>query len=280
MDKTIGSLIPDIENVLVNGVEITDEQVEKFGKIMAEMLRRRLAPRTPREGTLRMSNIGKPDRQLWYEVNTPQDAEPMHPNAYMKFLIGDITEEVVLLLAELAGHKVEGQQDEQEIEGIKGHRDVVIDGTTVDVKSASPYSFKKFSDGLKPEDDSFGYIMQINSYIEAGQDDPIVTNKDGGAFLVLQKVTGDLTLDYHSKTNIPIRKIYEHKKEVVSRDEVPERCYPDVPEGKSGNMKLDIVCSYCPFKRKCWPELRTFIYANGPVFLTKVVREPNVPEAK
>ena len=60
---------------------------------------------------------------------------------------------------------------------------------------------------------------------------------------------------------------------------IPERCYPDIPDGKSGNMKLSVPCSYCSFKEHCWPELRTFIYSNGPRYLTKVVRTPDVYEA-
>ena len=35
-------------------------------------------------------------------------------------------------------------------------------------------------------------------------------------------------------------------------------------------------CSYCQFKDACWPNLQTYVYARGPVHLTKVVREPKV----
>lgn len=275
--KTIETLIPDIQELLVKGVEVSDEDAKAFGDKMSELVKTRLK-REPREGTLRMSNVGKPNRQLWYEVNMPELSEDLHPNSYLKFLYGDLIEELLLFLAVQAGHKVEGHQDELEIEGIKGHRDAVIDGVTTDFKSASPFSFKKFQQGLKPEQDPFGYISQINNYIEAGQDDPLVTEKDKGAFFVAQKVTGDLTLDVHRKSPVPAAEIIKYKKEMVTQAEPPERCYEDEPMGTSGNRKLGLNCSYCNYKRECWPGLRTFLYANGPVFLTKVVLEPKVPE--
>lgn len=275
----INTLVKDIQTLLIEGKEISDEDAKAFGDKMATLIQTRLK-REEREGTLRMSNLGKGNRQLWYEVNMPQAAEPLHPNSYMKFLYGDFIEELLIFLAEQSGHKVEGHQDEMDLFGIKGHRDVVIDGTTTDVKSASPYSFKKFEEGLKSDKDAFGYIQQINNYIEAGQDDPIVTNKDEGAFLVLNKVTGDIHLDVHKKSQMPIQDIVEFKKEMVQRPDPPERCYEPEPMGKSGNMKLGINCSYCPFKRECWPEMRTFLYSTGPVFLVDVQDEPRVFEVK
>ena len=276
--KKIETLVSDIQELLTTGVNVSDEDAAEFGKGMAKLIQSRLAERGPRKGTLRMSNMGKPNRQLWYEVNTPELAEKLHPNAYLKFLFGDIIEEVVLFLAKASGHTVEGAQDELRLNGIVGHRDAVIDGVTVDAKSASPFSFKKFQNGLKAEEDPFGYTMQIQSYLEAGKDDPIVTDKERGAFFVVQKVTGDIHLDIHGKSTMPISDIYEFKKEVVSRTEPPERCFEPEPMGKSGNMKLGLNCSYCSFKKTCYPELRTFLYSTGPVFLTHVEKVPDVYE--
>lgn len=226
-----------------------------------------------------MSNIGKPcERQLYYSVNTPEEAEELPPQAYLKFLYGDLVELLLLFLVEASGHTVEGTQDEQEIEGVKGHRDAVIDGTVVDVKSASTFSFNKFASGTLEDNDSFGYVDQLQSYIYAGQADDKVTDKTRGAFLVLDKTLGHLCLDVHQRKDLPYDKIYAHKKEVVNGPNVPTRGFLPVPEGKSGNEKLPTPCGYCDFKRLCHPGLRTFAYSNGPVFLTKVVKEPNVPE--
>lgn len=278
--KTIDTLVQDIEQVLLNGQEgLSDELCEKYGQKFSELLKSRLGPRTVREGTLRMSNIGKPcERQLYYSVNSPQEEEPLPPSAHMKFLFGDAIELLLLFLCEASGHEVEGTQDTQEIEGIKGHRDAVIDGTVVDVKSASSYSFKKFSEGSLAENDSFGYIDQLQSYLYAGQTDDKVTDKDRGAFLVVDKTLGHICLDIHERKKLPYDQIYQHKKAMVASSKAPPRGFEPVPDGKSGNLKLGINCSYCDFKSKCYPDLRTFLYSSGPVFLTKVERTPNVPE--
>ena len=64
----------------------------------------------------------------------------------------------------------------------------------------------------------------------------------------------------------------------MQQEEPPEHCVPLVPEGTSGNMKLDIKCSYCPYKKACYPDMRTFLYSRGPVHLAVVKKEPKVQE--
>lgn len=279
--KKIEDLVADIYGVLKSGVDLSDRSdlVDKYTDQFKELLLTRLAPREPRKGTLRMSSIGQPcERKLYYEVNTPEDAEELRPEVYMKFLFGDLTELLLLFLAEASGHEVEGTQDEQDIVGIKGHRDAVIDGTLVDVKSASTYSFKKFAEGKLAQDDPFGYVIQLQSYLHAGQTDDKVKDKSRAAFLVVDKTLGHICTDFHEYQKLPMEAIYERKKDIVSSDELPVRRFSSVPEGKSGNEKLTMNCSYCPFKDKCWPELRTFLYSTGPVHFSKIVKEPQVPE--
>lgn len=282
IQKTIDSLVEDIEGVLLEGApSLSQELCDKYGRLFSDLLLSRFGPREERKGTLRMSNIGKPcERQLYYSVNHKDEAEALPPSTILKFSYGDLVELLLLFLAEAAGHEVTGTQDEQEIEGIKGHRDAVIDGTIVDVKSASTYSFKKFAEGSLAENDSFGYIDQLQSYLYAGQTDDKVTDKDRGAFLVVDKTLGHICLDIHERKDIPYDRIYRYKKELVNSDKVPPRGFAPVPEGKSGNEKLPVNCGYCEFKAKCWPNLRTFAYSGGPVFLTKVEKLPNVPEIK
>lgn len=275
--KSIDTLVEDVYELLETGVDMTDDEVDDLGRMLGEAVRHSL--RREHKPTLRMSMIGQPcNRKLYYEINHPEDKQPLKGPQYMKFLTGHILEEILLWLVEKAGHSVEGRQDEMEISGIKGHRDAVVDGMTIDVKSASTYSFQKFKEHRLAEDDPFGYMTQLQSYIEAGQDDPKVKIKDEGAFLVIDKTLGNICLDRYKKASFPLDKLYDYKKDVVSRPEPPARGFEDIPEGKSGNRKLGVNCSYCDFKNKCYPNLRTFLYAKGPVFLTKVVKEPNVPE--
>lgn len=281
--KKIESLVEDIYEVLKTGIDTDSmpELIDKYGELFKDLLKTRLKTRGPREGTLRMSSIGQPcERKLYYEVNSPQDAEELRPEVYMKFLFGDLTELLLFFLVEASGHKLEGTQDTQDIVGIKGHRDAVIDGVTVDAKSASTYSFKKFQNGDLEKDDPFGYVIQLQSYMHSGQNDPIVTDKDRGAFLVVDKTLGHLCLDFHKYRKLPMEAIYERKKDLVKQSEPPARKFDPIPEGKAGNKKLGVNCSYCPFKTKCWPNMRTFLYSTGPVSFTEIVKEPLVPEIK
>ena len=133
------------------------------------------------ENNLRMSQIGKPDRQVWYQSRDIKK-EKLPAWAKIKFTYGHILEELLLLMTKTAGHEVKNEQKELEIEGVFGHQDCEIDGVVTDCKSASAYSFKKFSNRSLLKDDPFGYISQLSAYAEA-QD-------KGGAFLAIDKQSG------------------------------------------------------------------------------------------
>ena len=279
--KQIETLVDDIYKLLGDGLpeDFPEEKINDFGRGLALLLVRRMDGGKDYKPGLRMSNIGTPcERKLWYGINQPEAEEEIPPWVRMKFLFGDILEHLLLFMADAAGHQVEGTQDEQEIEGVKGHRDSVIDGVIIDAKSASTYSFKKFADHKLDEDDPFGYVDQIQSYLHAGQSDPIVLDKDRAGFLVIDKTLGKICLDLHEKKTFPYEDLYRYKKAVIANPEVPDRSYDPEPKGKSGNKKLPMICSYCDFKKTCHPNLRTFLYARGPVYLTEVKKEPNVPE--
>lgn len=291
MTKTIDTLVEDIQEVLKNGVDMDswrdelmgnelDRLFDSFGNAMSALVRSRLVRnKEETRDLLRMSSIGQPcSRKLYYSVNNSEEKEELTASMRMKFLFGDILEEVLLLLAELSGHEVSGRQDEAEIVGVKGHQDAVIDGTLIDVKSASTYSFKKFEEHGLSDNDPFGYITQIQSYLYSGIRDGRLRDTERCGFLVVDKTLGNICLDIHPRKDFPYDKMYEYKKDLVSKEEPPARGFSPVPEGKSGNYKLPMNCSYCDFKKVCHPDLRTFIYSNGPVYLTKVAKTPNVPE--
>lgn len=277
----------------MNGSEsLTEEQADVFGKAVGKMIFSRLKKQEPRDFTLRMSNIGNPcARKLWLEKNRPESKEPLEPSTILKFLYGDLIEELVLFLAELSGHDVAGRQDEQEVAGIKGHRDTVIDGVTVDAKSASPFSFQKFKTGLTKEVDAFGYLPQLGGYLHSGQSDPIVTDKTRGAFLVADKVNGHLCLDFHKyDPEVPWEEAYEARKETVNGADLPDRAFEPKPDGyknyktgefvENGNKLLDTNCSYCNMKHACYDNIRTFLSSNGPKYFTEIVKEPKMFEVK
>jgi len=253
--------------------EVNEDNVQWAGEEFKELLRTRLRERQG-NNPWRMSGLGKPDRQFWYAAKQA-DAEPMTPKTYFKFLYGDAIELLILFLAREAGHTVERTQEEIEVNGVTGHIDAIIDGVVVDVKSAAPFSFQKFKKNSVLDDDPFGYVQQLSSYAS------VLTPKEDAAWVAFDKVGGDICITPLSASIIaghePNARI-EHLRRVVESDQPPERCYEDEPDGKSGNRKLGTGCSYCAYKKECWPGLRTFLYAGKPRFLTQVTRLPDVPE--
>lgn len=281
--KTIDTLIPDIMEV-IKGNGGWDATVTKFlADTISEVSTKRFQEENQPRNYLSPSSIGTPcKRKLWYRINQPDTAEALSAEALGTFFYGDLLEAMVIALAMAAGHRVTGLQQKLNVCGMEGSGDCVIDGWVVDVKSSSKYGMVKFLKNDLKSDDPFGYISQLSSYLYGYQDDPTVTTKNKAAFLVVQKDRFKLHLDVYDLSKEVAEKEAEVRKvrEVVAQKIPPERM-PDVPEGKSGNMKLDTICSYCEFRKHCWPDTRTFLYAGKPpMHLTKVVKEPKVPEAK
>jgi hypothetical protein len=281
--KSQQNVVEDIYEILKplcdgESLDLSEEAIDKFGDDMKNTLRHWAKP-TARDSnfTLRMSNVGKPARQLWYD-NREENTSSVAPSTMVKFLYGHILEEVVLMLARLSGHDVTDEQKEVEVGGVKGHIDCKIDGEVVDVKTASSYAFKKFKYGTLPDDDPFGYIAQLSGYEQA-------EGTNHGGFLTINKETGELAFyapDDFDK--IDTKKRISSLKKSLKADKPPTKCYDDIPEGVKGNMKLNRGCSYCPHKFICHADandgtgLRGFRYAKGVTYFTKVVKEPNVEE--
>ena len=281
--KTLDTLVEDIYNkigVLADGehIDLDPETIDQFGESMKEILYKWSHPEPRGAATLRMSNIGRKSRQLWYDMKTEGTPERMPPSLFIKFLYGHLLEEIVIFLIKLSGHTVTDEQKEIKVSGIKGHMDCVIDGEVVDIKTASGYAFKKFRDGTLAENDMFGYMAQLAGYEEA-------QGTSNGGFLALNKESGELALyrpDNFDKPNIK-NKITNIKK-AVKLATPPDRCYSPIPDGKSGNMQLPKECVYCRHKFECHKDanegkgLRVFKYSNGNRYLTQTPKAPNVIE--
>ena len=279
--KKIDTLIRDINKTLKGMGGWDGIRGQSLGYGISLIANQRFSkPQEPRR-YLSLSSVGTPcKRKLWYKINRTDEGEELTPNTFLKFFYGDMIEELVLQLAIASGHDVTGEQDRLDVHGVKGHRDAVIDGMTVDVKSCSSYAFKKFKEGRLRDDDPFGYISQLSSYVYAGQNDPLVTDKVRGAFLAVDKQNGHICLDVYDFTEELKTKEEEILETIYMVDgKIPEERIPTVPQSKSSeNTKLSMQCSYCEFKFLCWENLRTFIYSSGPEYLVDVVQEPRVPE--
>lgn len=279
--KTLETLIDDIYSV-VKGVGGWDRAATEFlSTSIASLAEQRFGSKQEPRRHLSLSAIGTPcKRKLWYKINQPDAGEELSAESLGTFFYGDLLEALVLALAKAAGHDVQGEQDRLHVHGIKGHRDAIIDGVTVDIKSASKFGYEKFKNHSLREDDPFGYISQLSSYVYAGRDDPLVRNKHEGAFLVVQKDRFKLCLDRYDFTEElkhKEREIAETKKLVEGP--MPEERLDPVPQSsKSENTKLSISCNYCEYRKICWPEARTFLYSTGPVHLVDVVSEPRAVE--
>ena len=210
---------------------------------------------------LRMSNVGKPKCQLWFEKNDSKDKIPLPPHFLMNMILGDLVEAVFKGLLRAAGAEFKDNDnvtlklpDGQEI---SGEYDMEMDGKIDDVKSASPNSYRnKFEsfDSLQ-SDDSFGYIPQLVGYSKAA-------GKEVGGWWVVNKANGEFK--YVSASEVDSEKVLQDIQETVNyieKDEPFERCFEPVPETyfkkQSGNLVLNDACKFCSFKYKCWEGLKT-----------------------
>ena len=131
MTKSFDTLVDDIYEVLSTENEVNEDFLKALGEDIVNVVRDRLeAEKGYREPYLRCSNLGRKDRQLYYDLKeTPEEGKYSvpKPSDQLKFLYGDIIEALLIFLAKQAGHTVESEQEEIDIDGVKGHMDCMID---------------------------------------------------------------------------------------------------------------------------------------------------------
>lgn len=305
MAKSIDTLVSDIYNLFKSSEgshTIDEDNLKELGDNIVGAVRTSLEAATKkREPYLRMSVIGKPQRQLWYELRKNEgkveagpevDIFEATPEKYLMFLFGDLVEHLLVFLIKESGHTITHMQEELEVDGVKGHTDGVVDGLPADIKTASGFAFRgKFKNRalLKRgnEHDPFGYKGQLSGYREALlKKYPEEIDPDSVAWIVFNKENGEiLTLKADRMELENPKKQIKELKEMLEKDKPPEKkCYPEVNHGKSGNKILHKSCSYCPFKEECWKAanggrgLRKFKYADGTKYFTDVLSLPKVEE--
>ena len=239
----------------------SEETAKKIGEEVAEAVIRQFGSgKSRKEFRLRMSNIGRPTCQLWFEKNKPETALPKPTTFVMNMMLGDIVEAVFKGLLTESGvdfddtDKVTLKVGDSNDTRVSGSYDLIMGGAVDDIKSASDWSYRnKFEsyDTLK-KSDPFGYVGQLAGYAQA-------SDKRAGGWWVVNKANGSFK---YVPAAIDMRKELTKLKETVEKvnENKFERCFEAVPEtyrGKpSGNMVLNDNCRFCDYRFECWPNMQ------------------------
>ena len=283
--KSVYTLVSDIYQLMetkevAEGVDL-ESAIDLFGENVKELMRNEFGGRKRDGRKLRMSNIGREDRYLWNVYNDVETSDDIQGHTYVKFLYGHLIEEMLLFLTRAAGHEVTDEQKKCEVNGISGSMDCKINGIVTDVKSVSTYGFRKFKDGSLAYDDPFGYVAQIKGYAASEGETRygwLAMDKQNGHLTYLMYDENDTQAPVYDLISYDISERIERVKKLVEHPTPPDVCYGTIDDGKSGNQKLAVGCSYCSYKKVCWPSVRAFAYSSGPRYLTEVINEPKVPE--
>jgi hypothetical protein len=237
---------------------MTEATIQQVAADVANALRNQFGSGKKRgDFKIRMSNVGHPTCQLWYEKNKPEVAIPMPTNFMMNMMIGDIVEAVFKGVLKEAGVKYEDTEKVTLDIGdtsINGSYDIVIDNAVDDIKSASDWSYRnKFeSFASLASGDGFGYIGQLAGYAKA-------SGKRVGGWWVVNKANGHFK--YVPATGLDmdaeLAKIENTVK--IVKENTFERCFEPVPEtfrGKpTGNKVLNNGWKFCSYRFDCWDNL-------------------------
>lgn len=270
MMKSIYQLEADLYDTIKRKGWCTDASATALGKSLQRAFNaEHLA------GKLRLSQMGpRCPKALWLSIHHPELAEALPPWAEFKYSYGHIIEAMAIELAKASGHSVEGEQDEISVDGVLGHRDCLIDGCLVDVKSSSSMGFEKFVTGRIATNDDFGYLDQLDGYSLGSSSDPLMIVKDKAYLLAIDKQLGKIKLYEHHTRPERIKARIAAYKAIVERTTAPTCECGTTTMGESGNIGLDLQASYNVFKHSCFPHLRTFLYSRGPVYLVRCVKRP------
>lgn len=246
-----------LEQACEGKAAFSEDLVQEFGERCKDILRKGFKEelQEDRKFFLRMSNIGRPLRQLMLQKLHGSTYKP-NPQAKIKFTIGHMLEAFFLVLLKQSGVNVIDHDKRVELQTgdskLYGTYDVKIDGKIYDIKTASPYAYEnKFSsiEALR-SGDSFGYFAQGFGYSLA-DDSPF------GGWIAINKSTGDFTvLDIPKYDHDRLREEYHAQilstVTYVNGDNPAPKCCGVVDEyfgkNKTGNKILNSDCTFCDFK--------------------------------
>ena len=247
-----------MEDAAAGKTHMSEATINKVADDIKSALQRQFGGGNKEDGfRLRMSNVGRPTCQLWFEKNQPEKALPKPTTFVMNMMLGDIVEAVFKALLTEAGVSYEDNSKvtlKLEDDEITGEYDLVIDDAVDDVKSASDWSYRnKFASyETLAQGDSFGYVSQLAGYARAA-------GKEAGGWWVVNKANGEFK---YVKANMHLdEEIIKIQNTVdVLNDNTFKRCFEPVPEkfrGKeTGNMVLNDNCRFCSYKYACFSTLQ------------------------
>tara|TARA_B100000424_G_scaffold269611_1_gene266952 strand:- start:872 stop:1732 length:861 start_codon:yes stop_codon:yes gene_type:complete len=237
---------------------MSDKVIDTISNDIKDALHRQFNYKKGEPFSFRMSNVGRPSCQLWWEKNYPEKALPKPNTFIINMLIGDVIEAIFKGLLTEAGvefknsDKVVLKTDKNEITGTY---DLIIDESVDDIKSASDWSYKyKFdsSETLK-NGDSFGYVGQLAGYA-------VASDSKLGGWWVVNKNNGQFKYVKANNINLKeeIAKIEKNIQKANSK--TLKRCFEPEPEkfrGKTtGNTVLNRNCTFCDYRQVCWDSLQ------------------------
>ena len=247
-----------LSDVSKGTASMSDETIEMVTSHIREALKKQFAKKEETEPfRLRMSNIGRPYCQLWFQKNKPEE-KVSPPNTFvMNMMLGDIVEAVFKGI--LKESNVEFKDSDSVVlnlgeDKIKGTYDLIIDDALDDIKSASDWSYKyKFNSyDTLADGDMFGYVGQLAGYTKAAGKKKCgwwVINKNNAHFKYIPATGLDIEKEV-TKLKGVVKKLKENKF---------ERCFDlenETFRGKeTGNKRLCKECSFCEFRYSCWKGL-------------------------
>lgn len=248
-----------MEDAVKGKTNFSDKTISQVGKDVMDAMKRQFGSGKTRDAfRLRMSNIGRPTCQLWYDKNKPEIALPFPTTFIMNMMLGDIVEAVFKGLLKEAGVKYE---DSEEVTlnlpnaDIKGTYDIVIDGSVDDIKSSSQWSYNNKFDSYTSlkEMDGFGYVAQLAGYAKA-------SGKKVGGWWVVNKANGEFK--YVPAKGLDLDEEIAKIEDTVDKVESNtfERCFEPEKEtfrGKeTGNTVLNKHCTFCSYRFDCWKTIQ------------------------
>jgi len=258
-----------MEKAVKGKTTISDTTIKQVADDISDALKRQFGSgQTRGDYTLRMSNVGRPTCQLWFDKNQSEKALPFPTTFIMNMMIGDIVEAVFKGLLKEAGIQYEDAEKVtltlDDGTTIDGTYDIVINGAVDDVKSASNWSYQNKFESYEQlaTKDGFGYVGQLAGYAKA-------SGKRVGGWWVVNKANGQFK--YVSAENMDLDKEIAKIENTVKtvKENKFERCFEPEPEtfrGKAtGNTVLNSNCTFCAYRFSCWPTLeeRPSIYSNA-----------------